>query len=104
MVISDAASQGDGGKGDRALEIIDVKTSFLYGEIKDRVYIELPKEDPYILHILKYYSNKVTYHKYNSKRLKRGILEVRKKKPLTLQSCKPRNPTSLVGALQVLQP
>ena len=39
-VISDAASQGDFGFGNRVLQVIDVKTAFLYGEIKDKVYIE----------------------------------------------------------------
>ena len=47
VVISDAASQGDLGQGERTLMIVDVKTAFLYGEIDDRVYIELPKEDQY---------------------------------------------------------
>jgi len=47
VVISDAASRGDGGKGDRALLILDVKRAFLYGDIEDTVYIELPPEDPY---------------------------------------------------------
>ena len=46
MCISDAASRGDGGKGDRVLQILDVKRAFLYGDIEDIVYVELPVEDP----------------------------------------------------------
>jgi len=47
IVISDAASRGDYGRGDRCLLILDVKRAFLYGDIEDSVYIELPVEDPY---------------------------------------------------------
>ena len=47
LCISDAASRGDYGRGERALQIIDVKSAFLYGDIEDRVYIELPAEDPH---------------------------------------------------------
>jgi len=47
VVISDAASRGDYGQGDRVLLILDVKRAFLYGDIEDNVYIELPPEDPY---------------------------------------------------------
>ena len=47
VVISDAASRGDYGKGNRVLLILDVKRAFLYGDIEDKVYIELPPEDAY---------------------------------------------------------
>ena len=33
------------GQGERAWQVIDVKTTFLYGDIVDKVYIELPPED-----------------------------------------------------------
>ena len=45
MIISDAASRGDEGKGERALQVIDVKTAFLYGEIKDKVF-QRPQGQP----------------------------------------------------------
>ena len=44
--ISDAASKGDGGKGEGALMVLDVTRAFLYGDIEDSVYINLPPEDP----------------------------------------------------------
>ena len=47
MVISDAASRGDNGKGERTLMVLDVKRAFLYGDIEDSIYIHLPPEDPY---------------------------------------------------------
>ena len=50
LCISDAASCGDLGKGERALMILDVKRAFLYGDIEDDLYIELPKEDPWFGH------------------------------------------------------
>ena len=46
MCLSEAASKGDYGKGDHRVMIMDVKRAFLYGDIEDRVYIRLPKEDP----------------------------------------------------------
>ena len=47
LAISDAASRGDQGQGERALQVLDVKCAFLYGEIEDKVFIELPPEDPH---------------------------------------------------------
>ena len=44
--ISDAASKGKSGRDDWGLMVLDVKRAFLYGDIEDVVYIDLPKEDP----------------------------------------------------------
>ena len=45
LLISDVASEGFGKAGGKRLMVLDIKRAFLYGDIEDRVYIELPDED-----------------------------------------------------------
>ena len=45
-LISDVASCGRKGPGNRRLMVMDVKRAFLYGNIEESIYIELPEEDP----------------------------------------------------------
>ena len=44
-LLSIAASQGQQGCGHYQIMLLDVKKAFLYGQLKRRVYIELPPED-----------------------------------------------------------
>jgi len=46
FVISNAASRGRRGDTTRRLCVMDVKRAFLYGDIEEEIYIELPDEDP----------------------------------------------------------
>ena len=46
-MLSLAASQGVRRPGHHQVMLLDVKKAFLYGNIKRRVYIELPSEDPW---------------------------------------------------------
>ena len=47
LLLSDLASQGDEKwHGKSRLLVMDVKKAFLYGDIEERLYIELPDEDP----------------------------------------------------------
>jgi len=46
MLVSGVASRGRAGPGKHRILLLDVKKAFLYGYIKRRVYIELPREDP----------------------------------------------------------
>ena len=46
LILSDVASQGRHGPGRKKIMIIDVKRAFLYGDITEDVFIELPDEDP----------------------------------------------------------
>ena len=46
FVISDAASKGNGIGGEYKLMVMDIKRAFLYGDIDEVIYIELPDEDP----------------------------------------------------------
>jgi hypothetical protein len=45
LLLSDACSNGDGRTSSIRVMIMDIKQAFLYGEIKERIYIELPEED-----------------------------------------------------------
>ena len=45
-VISEVASQGANGPGDWRIMVLDIKRAFLYGDIEDDIYIDLPDEDP----------------------------------------------------------
>ena len=45
-VISEVASRGRDGPHEWRVMVLDVKRAFLYGDIDDEIYIELPKEDP----------------------------------------------------------
>jgi len=45
FLISDMASRGARGPGGCRMMILDVKRAFLYGDIEDKIYIELPEED-----------------------------------------------------------
>ena len=44
-VLSDVASSGRHGPGSRRVMVLDIKRAFLYGDIEDDIYIELPEED-----------------------------------------------------------
>ena len=46
FVISETASRGRHGRTNRRIMVLDVKRAFLYGDIEEEIYIELPEEDP----------------------------------------------------------
>ena len=46
LIISDAASSPRSSKGYKKLMVLDIKRAFLYGNIEEELYIELPSEDP----------------------------------------------------------
>jgi len=45
MLLSDIASKSHNGPGDCRVMVLDIKRAFLYGEIQEEIYIELPQED-----------------------------------------------------------
>ena len=46
LVLSQCSSLSKHGCGDHRLMILDVKRAFLYGDLDDSIYINLPDEDP----------------------------------------------------------
>ena len=46
FVLSELASEGEEGPGSKRIAIMDIKRAFLYGDIRERIYIDLPIEDP----------------------------------------------------------
>ena len=46
LILSDVASCREGGPGRKRVMVLDVKRAFLYGDIEEIIYIELPPEDP----------------------------------------------------------
>ena len=46
MLLSDLASNGRGGPGGKRLMVLDVKRAFLYGDIEEKIFVDLPEEDP----------------------------------------------------------
>ena len=45
-IISDVATNPGSGRWRRKLIVLDIKRAFLYGDIEEEIYIELPDEDP----------------------------------------------------------
>ena len=45
-VLNDLASRGKNGPGDVRIMILDITRAILYGKIEDKLYIELPGEEP----------------------------------------------------------
>ena len=46
LILSDYCSRGVDGPMGRKLMILDIKSAFLYGEIEELIFVELPPEDP----------------------------------------------------------